>query len=62
VVRSLPHDEAKVIVVDNGSVFMACGAVVRREAFLACGGFDDIVFFVGKLRSTRWPGNSTGQW
>jgi hypothetical protein len=28
--------------------FMACGAVVRRNAFLRCGGFDDIVFFVGE--------------
>jgi GT2 family glycosyltransferase len=28
--------------------FMACGAVVRREAFLRCGGFDDVVFFMGE--------------
>jgi hypothetical protein len=28
--------------------FMACGAVVRLEAFLVGGGFDDIVFFVGE--------------
>jgi GT2 family glycosyltransferase len=28
--------------------FIACGAVVRREAFLACGGFDDVVFFGGE--------------
>jgi GT2 family glycosyltransferase len=28
--------------------FMACGAVVRRDAFLACGGFDDVVFFAGE--------------
>jgi GT2 family glycosyltransferase len=34
--------------------FMACGAVVRRNAFLRCGGFDDIVFFVGeKERGAR---------
>jgi GT2 family glycosyltransferase len=28
--------------------FVACGAVVRREAFLACGGFDQVVFFPGE--------------
>jgi GT2 family glycosyltransferase len=28
--------------------FLACGAVVRREPFLAAGGFDDIVFFMGE--------------
>ncbi|GAA3084887.1 glycosyl transferase [Streptosporangium carneum] len=28
--------------------FMACGAVVRREAYLAAGGFDDVVFFFGE--------------
>ena len=28
--------------------FLACAAVVRREAFLACGGFDDVVFFLGE--------------
>jgi GT2 family glycosyltransferase len=28
--------------------FLACGAVVRREAFLAAGGFDDVVFFMGE--------------
>jgi GT2 family glycosyltransferase len=28
--------------------FMACGAIVRREAFLAAGGFDDVVFFLGE--------------
>jgi GT2 family glycosyltransferase len=28
--------------------FLACGAVVRREAFLAAGGFDDIIFFAGE--------------
>lgn len=28
--------------------FIACGAVVRRDAFLACGGFDDVVFFAGE--------------
>ncbi|GGL00155.1 hypothetical protein Ppa06_68790 [Planomonospora parontospora subsp. parontospora] len=28
--------------------FMACGAVVRREAYLAAGGFDGVVFFYGE--------------
>jgi GT2 family glycosyltransferase len=41
--------------------FLACGAVVRREAFLAAGGFDDVVFFMGEeerlaldLRTLGW--------
>jgi GT2 family glycosyltransferase len=28
--------------------FLACGAVVRRDAFLAVGGFDDLLFFLGE--------------
>jgi GT2 family glycosyltransferase len=28
--------------------FIACGAVVRRDAFLGCGGFDDVIFFGGE--------------
>ncbi|MDA0636969.1 glycosyltransferase [Nonomuraea sp. MCN248] len=28
--------------------FLACGAVVRRDAFLEAGGFDDVVFFFGE--------------
>jgi GT2 family glycosyltransferase len=28
--------------------FVACAAVVRREAFLAAGGFDPVVFFAGE--------------
>ncbi|HET6627985.1 MAG TPA: hypothetical protein VFG63_16460 [Nocardioidaceae bacterium] len=28
--------------------FLACGSVVRRTAFLAAGGFDDVVFFAGE--------------
>jgi GT2 family glycosyltransferase len=28
--------------------FLACGAVVRRDAFLQAGGFDDVVFFFGE--------------
>jgi glycosyltransferase involved in cell wall biosynthesis len=41
--------------------FLACGAVVRREAFLATGGFDSVVFFMGEeerlaydLRAGAW--------
>jgi len=28
--------------------FVACAAVVRRQAFLSVGGFDDVVFFAGE--------------
>lgn len=28
--------------------FLACGAVVRRDAFLEAGGFDDVIFFFGE--------------
>ena len=28
--------------------FLACGAVVRRTAFLAAGGFDDLIHFMGE--------------
>lgn len=31
--------------------FVACGAVVRRTAFLAVGGFDPLVFFLGEERT-----------
>ncbi|KQX62762.1 glycosyltransferase family 2 protein [Angustibacter sp. Root456] len=41
--------------------FIACAAVVRREAFLGVGGFDDVVFFAGEeervaldLASSGW--------
>ena len=41
--------------------FLACGAVVRREAFLSAGGFDPVVFFMGEeerlaldLRAAGW--------
>src|SRR5690349_5723922 len=43
------------------SGFLACGAIVRRDAYLAAGGFDPIVFFMGEearlaydLRSAGW--------
>jgi GT2 family glycosyltransferase len=28
--------------------FISCGAIVRREAFLQVGGFDEVVFFLGE--------------
>ncbi|WP_336204964.1 glycosyltransferase family 2 protein [Nonomuraea sp. LPB2021202275-12-8] len=28
--------------------FLACGAVVRRQAYLEAGGFDDVIFFFGE--------------
>lgn len=28
--------------------FLACGAVVRRDAYLEAGGFDDVIFFMGE--------------
>ena len=28
--------------------FLACGAVVRADAYLAAGGFDDVIFFMGE--------------
>jgi GT2 family glycosyltransferase len=28
--------------------FLACGAVVRKDAYLAAGGFDDLIFFMGE--------------
>ncbi len=28
--------------------FLACGAGVRRDAYLAAGGFDDVIFFMGE--------------
>lgn len=28
--------------------FLACGAVIRRNAYLAAGGFDDVIFFMGE--------------
>ena len=41
--------------------FLACAAVVRRDAFLEVGGFDDVVFFMGEeervaldLAAARW--------
>lgn len=42
----LPRPEGAVGPVLLG--FLACGAVVRRHAFLEVGGFDDLLFFLGE--------------
>ena len=34
--------------------FLACGAVVRRDAFLAVGGFDDLLHFLGEEDVVAW--------
>ncbi|NMH98381.1 glycosyltransferase [Pseudonocardia acidicola] len=34
--------------------FLACSAVVRREAFLQVGGFSPVLFFVGEERLLAW--------
>ncbi len=34
--------------------FLACSAVVRREAFLDAGGFSDVLFFLGEERLLSW--------
>jgi hypothetical protein len=41
--------------------FLACGAVVRADAYLAAGGFDDVIFFMARRSdslsiSSRWAG------
>jgi GT2 family glycosyltransferase len=40
--------------------FLACSAVVRRSAFLACGGFDPVVFFMGEEQRLAWDLYSAG--
>jgi GT2 family glycosyltransferase len=34
--------------------FLACGAIVRRAAYLEVGGFDDVVFFLGEEERVAW--------
>jgi GT2 family glycosyltransferase len=34
--------------------FLACAAIVRCDAFLACGGFDPVVFFMGEEQRLAW--------
>jgi GT2 family glycosyltransferase len=40
--------------------FMACGAVVRREAFLEAGGFDPVTFFYGEEDRLAWDMAAAG--
>jgi N-acetylglucosaminyl-diphospho-decaprenol L-rhamnosyltransferase len=40
--------------------FLACSAVVRRSAFLACDGFDPVVFFMGEEQRLAWDLYSAG--
>jgi GT2 family glycosyltransferase len=40
--------------------FLACGAVVRRDAYLAAGGFDDVVFFMGEEERLALDLSATG--
>jgi GT2 family glycosyltransferase len=40
--------------------FLACAAIVRRDAFLACGGFDPVVFFMGEEQRLAWDLYSAG--
>jgi len=40
--------------------FLACAAVVRRSAFLRCGGFDPVVFFMGEEARLAYDLAATG--
>ncbi|MBC7292261.1 MAG: glycosyltransferase [Actinotalea sp.] len=40
--------------------FMACAALVRRDAFLAVGGFDDVVRFPGEEERVAWDLTAAG--
>ena len=40
--------------------FMACGAIVRREAFLAAEGFDEVTFFFGEEDRLAWDMAAAG--
>src|SRR5919112_42565 len=40
--------------------FMGCAAMVRREAFLAVGGFDDVVRFPGEEERLAWDLTAAG--
>ncbi len=42
--------------------FMACGAVVRRSAFLAVGGFDEVVHFPGEEERVSLDLAAAGTW
>jgi GT2 family glycosyltransferase len=40
--------------------FLACSAVVRRGPFLACEGFDPVVFFMGEEQRLAWDLHNAG--
>jgi GT2 family glycosyltransferase len=40
--------------------FLACGAAVRRDAFLTCGGFDPVVFFMGEEARVAYDLSAAG--
>jgi GT2 family glycosyltransferase len=40
--------------------FLACAAIVRREAFLACGGFDPVVRFMGEEERLAYDLHAAG--
>jgi GT2 family glycosyltransferase len=40
--------------------FMACAAVVRREAYLQAGGFDEVTFFAGEEDRLAWDMAANG--
>ncbi|WNB86256.1 glycosyltransferase [Cellulomonas sp. ATA003] len=40
--------------------FMACAAMVRRDAFLAVGGFDDVIRFPGEEERLSWDLTAAG--
>lgn len=54
----LPRDGAPAIPVLG---FMACAAMVRREDFLAVGGFDDVVRFPGEEERLSWDLAAAGR-
>ena len=40
--------------------FLACAAVVRRECYLAAGGFSDLLFFLGEESLLAWDAAAAG--
>jgi GT2 family glycosyltransferase len=40
--------------------FLACAAVVRRDCFLAAGGFSDLLFFLGEESLLAWDAAAAG--
>ena len=42
--------------------FLACAAVMRREAYLGVGGFDDVIFFCGEEEMLALDLSTAGWW